>query len=1527
MMKSSEADSDRSPIEDLSNEGNPWWNTLRQEGVVLSAIVLDEVFPHGPARLPDFLIDKARTEYGTFLSDSQRVGPWLDFVLEELLDHSPGQWYKGADVPNKFRNGIRRASRVLVTHPPGGERAQLLLLLDKERVSDPNGKPGRIGVNKGRREVAEFIKLLRDVDVELGILTNGHQFRLIHVGVDQARWVEWEAEEWFQGGEGRTALEGFCALLNGRALPSFTEPTESPLYHWISRSRERQADLSHVMTTQVREAVEILLQELDDSLQTSPAERNAILAPLRRLNLTRSDEHRAIYQAAIRFVMRLVVALYAESRDLFPKSNPIYFGSYSAETLFHDLSKARISEGEDALESVVSAWPRLQSLFRLIHEGSPHPDLPIPAYDGELFRPPRDTDDDDTAAATLAMYQHGVRVSDLAILRILEKLKIGQFRIPRGGWRSGPVDFSDLRTEYIGMMYEGLLDFELREVADDDVAIVVLNLGDQPTLPFKVLPRRDRDETHLRRLFDDLGKPSQLLSSEEEEDDEMVVEDEADEKPLSDAGVSPPTKDAEETAPTTQLEKEVHDWARWAVRTTGVFLPGKKTLDSWDPTRREIEVDRAARRLVLRVIPPGGLFLVHWSGTRKGTGTFYTKPGLAFPTVRRVLDPLLYRSEGERKIPKQPEEILRTKICDPAMGSGSFLVASLNHITHALRESFDYHVLSNLQKGSPVTERGAIALGVLNERILPIILGEHDENFELRVDAQLKRAVVEHCIYGVDINPLAVELGKLSLWIETMNPSLPFTYLDHKIRCGNSLVGAWLHQHMHYPVAAWLREGGDGKSGERTRFGEEVLATKVKPQLITIVRQEQYDTSWLDIPKTRVELASVAKSVFERIHDAPSDEERARIFRDEISTNPDFLRLRHLLDRWCALWFWPLDPGQPVLDPDRFYGAETDRDTDPIVQKLAADPRLRFFHWELEFPDVFGQERWGFDAVIGNPPWETHEPSSLEFFLRYLPEIRTYGKREASQVIKQLLANSPAITEEWIRYVEYHRSFSNYTKNRAEPFSVQLLRGRQGKTLESLWKQVRKKTDRPSGDVGLPYAHQGKGKIYTYKLFAEMMHSLCRETGRLAMIVPARIYADQGPREIRRLFLEQNSWDWIYSFSNEKKIFPIHPGYKFCVLIVTKGGRTTSLRCRFMVTDLIEWGRQANPYSILLTLPQVRRFSPDNLSILEIDQAKDIEILNRLYSNAILLRTLEIEYSQGDFNISSDSDKFRTREEIIKDGAQVDSSGCAWKNGKIEALPLLEGRHLDLFDYRSMAHVRGRGRKALWRPVPWSAKELVPNFMVPIANIEWAPLEIVRIGLMDVTAPTNLRTLRATILPRFPTGHSVSILGFDSAASRQALAITAILCSYACDFAVRAKPIGLHVGWYVLQEIPIPNLSEEKERDLAEKCASLALDVQGFPEHFKDFVRAPILDPIDRARIQEDIDKLVAEAYGLTEEDMVWILRSDNTDRRSLWKDYKDRLKVLGGKGYWGAISSDPSESDNQVLPDAPRQAPTTGQQ
>jgi hypothetical protein len=212
---------------------------------------------------------------------------------------------------------------------------------------------------------------------------------------------------------------------------------------------------------------------------------------------------------------------------------------------------------------------------------------------------------------------------------------------------------------------------------------------------------------------------------------------------------------------------------------------------------------------------PGEWFLVRWGGTRKGAGTFYTRPQLAGPTVRRTLRPLAYRAVSEpdqgqpaRWVPRLPEDILAIEVCDPAMGSGSFLVSALRYLTEALFESLHAHDRL-LPRGDGTIARMADGATANDSRSDLLPVPRDHESFEDRLKARLKRHIVERCLYGVDIDPVAVELARLALWIETMDRELPFEFLDHKLRPGNSLVGCWFDRFQDYPLMAWEREGGD----------------------------------------------------------------------------------------------------------------------------------------------------------------------------------------------------------------------------------------------------------------------------------------------------------------------------------------------------------------------------------------------------------------------------------------------------------------------------------------------------------------------------------------------------------------------------------------------------------------------------------------------------------------------------------------------------------------------------------------------
>ena len=215
------------------------------------------------------------------------------------------------------------------------------------------------------------------------------------------------------------------------------------------------------------------------------------------------------------------------------------------------------------------------------------------------------------------------------------------------------------------------------------------------------------------------------------------------------------------------------------------------------------------------------------------------------PTVHRTLRPLAYIAPVDNAdaptaawTPKKPEEILALKVCDPAVGSGSFPVAALRFLTDALYRSLEHHgrLRDEGNKTVIALAEGRESAGRLDEDLLPC--RPTDADFEPRLKARLRRYVVERCLYGVDLDPLAIELCRLALWIETMDRELPFSFLDHKFKCGNALVGAWFDRFRHYPVMAWLREGGDKGHTTGVHFAKEARAKAIAKHLKDVIKPD-----------------------------------------------------------------------------------------------------------------------------------------------------------------------------------------------------------------------------------------------------------------------------------------------------------------------------------------------------------------------------------------------------------------------------------------------------------------------------------------------------------------------------------------------------------------------------------------------------------------------------------------------------------------------------------------------------------------
>lgn len=1240
----------------------PGWRDLRHGGLLLDGQRLAELAPCAPDALDDW------TEHQLRRRASDDPSAFVKFVLEDVCGFGPGTgtWSRGSKVASTWG---RRGPTGDVVKPhqlwQGPQGAHLPVFMEPGR---------RVGIGKGRRKVSQALGWLRAGNDHLALVTNGKQWRLLFAGLDFEAWCEWDVDLWFQEGKPTLQVDALRTLLQPKLWTPESDAAVPPLLQAIRDTRKGQAELSETLGERVREAVEILIQGHGEALKDLNKDQSADVDP--------PD----IYRAACRVVMRLVVILFAEARDLLPRDNPVYHASYGLNGLMERLQSAA---GRYSLSGRFSAWPQVLALFNLVRDGSHLPQMPVRDYGGELFEAGR-PDSDDGLSRALAVFETAcfkqAVLPDEDVRRMLERMTRTRTRIRqgRGGtWVTVPVDFSDLSSDYIGILYEGLLDYELKTAAPDE-PVIFLAAGNYPALPLSRLEAMD--DKALKTLFSNLKKD--VAEEEEHEEPEHPtidgeggaddVEDDVG-RVLGTPNETLPDSNDLGNDPRLANRTRAEAWARRAAQVAG--LVRKRRGKHKRERQQKTDLAQSARKLVARDVLPGEWYLVRWGGTRKGAGSFYTRPGLAVPTVQRTLRPLAYDpplgDEGKPNhhapavewTPKLPEQILDLKVCDPACGSGAFALSALRFLTDALFASVQHHgriepqgerTLVRLLGAPTGHERHVERLG---DELIPCP-PDHDD-FERRLRAVLRRYVVERCIYAVDIDALAIELCRLSLWIETMDRGLPFGFLDHKIKCGDSLVGAWFDQFAHYPVMAWKnREGGDKnhgngvhfEKGARTKAIKEFVQDDLKPDLASFLGEP--DLFLGDYLKHHDKAHGAALAVLEKMHALPVQDatERARLYRNEFVGSPEWLSLKEAMDLWCACWFWPADKLDCAPLPKTF--ANPSQETRAEVRRVAAATKC--FHWELEFPDVFREAECGFDAVLGNPPWDIAKPNSQEFFSNIDPLYRSYGKQEAIKMQTSYFdASSSGETDErrWIDYNAYFRSRSNYVKYVARPFGdpttedkstdrFSIQRGNANAQLHNSWRRARSGHSTGFADVRHPYRWQGPADLNLYKQFLEVSHALLKPGGRLGLIVPSGLYSDYGTTPMRTLFLEHCNWEWLFGIENRNKVFPIHRSYKFNPVVLQKGGSTKAIHTAFMRRDLDDWDR-AESMAIPYSRAQVTQFSPETRTLLEIQSKRDLETLEKMYANGVLLADdgpggWGVEWIT-EFNITTDSKLFSPR--------------------------------------------------------------------------------------------------------------------------------------------------------------------------------------------------------------------------------------------------------------------------------------------
>jgi len=608
--------------------------------------------------------------------------------------------------------------------------------------------------------------------------------------------------------------------------------------------------------------------------------------------------------------------------------------------------------------------------------------------------------------------------------------------------------------------------------------------------------------------------------------------------------------------------------------------------------------------------------------------------------------------------------------------------------------------------------------------------------------------------------------------------------------------------------------------------------------------------------------------------------------------------------------------------PDRFY-----HPTPVLFARVQAlTDRLLFFHWELEFPDVFVAGKGGFDVVVGNPPWEISKPNSQEFFSRYDPIYRTRKKQEGITLQKEFFSNDSEIERAWLTYVGGFKAMGNWNRCVAFPFgdpaeamnggdSISLIRGNQNWELHSRWRNHRA---RHSGfiDQEHPFRYQGSSDINTYKMFLEQAYTLCRFGGRFGFIVPSGIYTDKGSTNLRGLFIDRCKWEWLFGFENKKKIFQIHSSYKFCSLVIEKGGTTLAIRATFMHHDLASWEAPYDKYN-LYGKEQIIELSPKYRTLCEIRSYDELKLMQKIFKNGILFFESPpfnwgINY-QREYDIPGDMAQNKCPDVPEWYNKNYGNNGYdKWINPeKVIAVPVIEGEMITQFDFSNAGWVSGKGRTAIWRDIPLENKKLEPQYLVKEDDYTvWKKAyHGNKLIYKGITSTTNTRTAIAAYIGNWLCDGNIPVLTVQKNNIFNLLQLSAIFNSFIFDFIVRIRLGGNKLTRFVLEDtvLPISNQIKGKyEYSLIKNSSSLSLIHQLFaPQWLLVQSRLQITNrhwkslwavtPHERLRLRCILDAIIAELYGLSFTDFAWILRDCGYPKENI----RNLSKTFDPKGFW----------------------------
>ena len=920
--------------------------------------------------------------------------------------------------------------------------------------------------------------------------------------------------------------------------------------------------------------------------------------------------------------------------------------------------------------------------------------------------------------------------------------------------------------------------------------------------------------------------------------------------------------------------------------------------------------------------PDGRIVVRPNSYARKDSGSFYTPQPLVDLIVERTLTPLL----AERKAAFQQkaaalqsdtrtkadriaelrrldpaEAALNLKVLDPAMGSGHFLVTAVDYLSDAILELVEYAptVAPWLESAytSPMVQRVA----AIRENILA---RAHAANWvidepQLTDQAIIRRMVLKRSIYGVDKNPLTVELAKVSLWLHSFTVGAPLSFLDHHLRCGDSLIGLRVHD-----ATQELSRLGGFTSASAIQAAENATAGMQRIEEMSdadIAEVEQSATLFREVEKTTADLRGLLNTLCGVNWLAAGKKKKQRA---EFEAPLVGAIVSQAEEAFSLLTNGPdsYDAADPIRQRT-FWPAFTEMWR---AAKEVAD-RENFLHWEVAFPGVW--HRWqdddpvgGFDAVIGNPPWDRIKLQEVEWFAIRLPELALAPTAaERRRGIKKLREAGDPLPIQF-----------DAAKLRADRFS-QLVR------------------------TNGHYPLLGVGDINLYSLFVERAMRLIKPDGIVGLLTPSGIYGDKTAAPFFKSVSTSGRIAAILDFKNKNddEIFfkDVHDSTKFCVFIFSGEERQfPEIECAFYLksTDCI-----ADPAVCFPLSPAYfARVNPNTGTAPVFRTRRDADITRRIYERHPVL----VDRSGDDvicvwpvryvrmFDMTNDSHLFRTAAQLEADDFYP-VQGNRWKRGGELFLALYEGKMVQAFNHRAASVVinpENLNRPA--SPQESTPEELAepkwlanPRFWVSGSETDWVNDLSWVVAFKDVTASTNIRTMIAAVLPCSAYGNTIPVLMPLSTSVDKYVANAwlwaACLNSFAYDYVARQKVHGQHLNWYIVEQLPViasadydrafgTNTARDLVRHHVLRLTYTAHDMAPFARDLGYDGPPFIWNEEERRHLRARLDALYFHLYGLSRDDAAYILDTFPIVRRhdkAAFGHYRTKDMVLA---YYNALAA-----------------------